>query len=658
MTEFRFLSDLLLLLGLALASAWLSRRLRQSPIVGYLITGMVVGPFGLHLIGKLGEVEHLAEIGVVLLLFTIGLEFPLSRILRLKRQMFSGGALQVALTTLIVFGVCRWAGLPAGAATALAMAMALSSTAIVLKLLLERGELDTAHGKSAVAILLFQDLCAVLFLVLLPLLAGRVAGFTLLAVVRSAALLGALALFARYLLQRLIREVVRTRTPELFRLTLLALVLGTAWVTARAGLSMALGAFLAGLFLAESDYSHQALADILPFRDTFLALFFVSMGMLVDLRLLAGHWALILALTGAVVLVKILTGAAASSLSAYPLRVALLSGLLLFQVGEFSFVLLKEALRMEILSSGMYQGALSLAVLTLIATPLTVPWAPAFAARLAALFGRSEVPGGETEIGEKTANLHGHVIIAGYGLSGRNVGQVLRQVQIPHVFIELNGEAVHRGRQNGDLIVYGDATSPPILADLGADRARALVLAINDPSALSRAIRAGRELNPDLFILARTRFVAELDSLRELGADEIIPDEVEASLQLSAVLLRRFQVTEGRALQLIARMRRQHYATLRQPLLAASGRLSVLEGGELDFQAVPDDSPCLGRSLAELAFRTRTGAMVAGVIRGERTLYSPPPDFILERGDTLILLAASGELTRAREFLHGRPAEE
>ena len=652
MTEIGFLSDLLLLLGLALGSAWLSRRLHQSPIVGYLLTGMLVGPSGLHLLGRLHDVEILAEVGVILLLFTIGLEFPLGRIRDLKRLMFACGGPQVALTALFVFAGCRALGQPTGAATILALAMALSSTAIILKLLLERGELDTGHGKVAVAILLFQDLCAVLFLVLLPLLAGRAAGFTPLGALRSTLLLAALALFARYLLQPLIRAVVRTRTPELFRLTLLALVLGTAWLTARAGLSMALGAFLAGLFLAESDYSHQALADILPFRDTFLALFFVSMGMLVDLHQLADHWSVILALTAVLLLGKVLLGTAAAALAGYPLRISLLSGLLLFQVGEFSFVLLKEALQLGAISAGLYQGALSLAVLSMIATPLAVTWAPTLAARLATLFGGANGAAGAAQIREKSANLHGHVIIAGYGHSGRNVGQILRRMQIPHLFVEVNGEAVRRGRQSGDLIVYGDATLPAVLAELGVERARALVLAINDPAALCRAIRAGRELGPDLFILARTRFLAELDRLRELGADEIIPDELEAGLQLSAVLLRRLGVGEGRALQLLAGLRREHYASLRRPS-PGSTSFGRLPEGQFDFQAIPDDSPCLDHSLAELAFRTRTGATVAGVIRGERTLYSPPADFVLKRGDTLILLSDDEAVLRVRELLSG-----
>ena len=655
MTEIVFLQDILILLALALANAWLFSRLKQSPIIGYLATGMLVGPYGFHLIRGLHEVEVLAEIGVILLLFTIGLEFPFARILRLRRLMLIGGTAQVALSIPLIWAAGRILGLASGAAWALGMALALSSTAIVLKLLLEQGEMDTIHGRVSLAILLVQDLCVVFFLVLLPFLGEGAEQFSWLAVLNAVVLMGGLSLFVRYLLKPLLRGVLRTRSPELFRLTLLALVFGTAWVTSLAGFSLALGAFLAGLFLAESDYSHQALADILPFRDTFLALFFVSMGMLVNVRLLAHSWHLVLGFLLLLSLLKIGTASLAALIARCPLPVSLAAGLILFQVGEFSFVLLKQASNVGLVDPQPYQLALSVIALSMVVTPLLVPRAPALATAIARWAGHK---GGklEPETLEATANLEGHVIIAGYGLSGRNVGRILREMQIPYLFIELNSEKVRAGRRSGEFIVYGDATAPPVLEELGIKRARALVLAINDPGALSRAIRAGRELNSKLYILARTRYRAELDYLRELGADEVIPDELEASLQLSNYLLRRFGIAEGRIMQHLARLRRAHYSQLRSPQEGASAEappLSVLEGGQVEFQAVPDDSPCLGRTLAELAFRSSTGSMVLGVLRHERTLYNVSPDLKLEQGDTLILLGSDEEIERARELLHG-----
>jgi monovalent cation:H+ antiporter-2, CPA2 family len=655
MPEFFFLQDILILLSLALANAFLFSRLKLSPIIGYLTTGLLVGPYGFHLIQGVHEVEMMAEIGVIMLLFTIGLEFSFTRILRLKGMMVKSGLTQVVLTGLLIYGLALGFGLSAKTSGVLGMALALSSTAIVLKLLLERGETNSAHGRISLAILLFQDLCVIFFLVAVPLLAGEAKEMSLLGLLKAAALMGGLFIFSRYLLQPLLRGVLRTRAPELFRLTILALVLGTAWITQEAGLSLALGAFLAGLALAESDYSHQVLADIIPFRDAFLAIFFISMGMLVNASSLVADWPLILGGFLVLSLVKIFAATVAALWSRYPLRVALLSGLILFQVGEFSFILLRQAMALEVMSEGIYQVTLAIVSLSMMATPLIVARASVVAATFAALLGRRAEKWPEEEQ-ERTGNLEGHVIIAGYGLSGRNVAKVLRQMRIPYIHIEINGEVVRRARMAGEFIIYGDATSQTVLEGVGIKKARALVLAINDPSALARSIQAARALSQDLYILARTRFVLELDYLTSLGADEVIPDEFEASLQMAACLLRRFAFSEGRTLKLIAALRQEHYGGLREsgtPPTDLSGYLSVLKEGQIEFQAVPEGSPCLGKSLADLQFRTRTGAMVVGVIRKERILYSPTADLRLETGDTLMLLGSAEDVDRARELLYG-----
>ncbi len=653
MPDHQFLIDLLILLALALGSALIFTRLRLSPVIGYLVSGVVAGPYGLHLIRNVEEVELIAEFGVILLLFTIGLEFSVSRLLRLKRLLLGGGLAQMLICGAAFIGLGTLFGLEFKATVPLAMALALSSTAIVLKLLGERGEIDTAHGRMALGILLAQDLAVVFFLVALPLLAGQDLTFSIWKITKVVLLLGGLLVFSRYLLQPMLLSILRARSQELFRLTILALILTTAWLTGEAGLSLELGAFLAGLALAESPYAHQALSDILPFRDTFLAIFFVSIGMLVNLDIVSAQWPLVLGTTVAVGVVKFFAAALATSLCRYPLRIALLTGLLLFQAGEFSFVFLKEATDLALLPESTYQVLLAVIALSMIATPLIAGRAESWAARLSGLFGRPAIDL-HPEMHERTANLSGHVLIAGYGLSGRNVGRVLRRFDIPHLYVELNADNVSRGRRDGEFVVYGDVTSGEVLHELGVDRARALVLAINDPAALARTISTARQSNPDLYILARTRYVAELEPLCQLGADEVIPDEFEASLQLGANLMRRFSLSEGRILHVLADLRQQHYASLTRGDAPPHG-LSVLEGGQLDYLAVPEDSPGLGTSLAEINLRNRTGVTVVGVIRQERTIYSPAGSFRIEQGDTLMLLGSREDLRRAGELLHGQP---
>ena len=657
MPELSALQDVLILLGLALINAYLFSLLRQSPIVGYLTTGLLVGPYGFHLIKGVHEVEMVAEVGVILLLFTIGLEFSAQRIVRLRNLLFSAGTVQVASTALAVSCGTLLLGEYWASPITRGMSMALSSTAIVLKLLLERGEIDSAHGRIALGILLFQDLCVILFIVGLPLLGTQAHTFSIWSLVRAGVILFGLYLFVRYLLKSLLRGILRTRAPELFRLTILAIVLGTAWATAEAGLSLALGAFLAGLSLAESDSSHQVMADIIPFRDVFLAVFFISVGMLVDIRLLLANLGAVLLGLLLLSLAKTLAGTMAGLAARYPLRTALTSGLITFQVGEFSFILLAQARDLQAIPPHTYQLALSIVAISMMLTPLMFRHAQGIANFVSSLIKRrTEQPVSDDQ--ERTANLEGHVIVAGYGLAGRNVARTLREMCIPYIHIEMNGEAVHRARQAGEIIIRGDATAPAVLEGAGIHRAKAIVLAINDPSALARAIPTARELNSNLYILARTHFVAHIDHLIQSGADEIISDEFGAGLEMATFLLRQFQVPEGRVLKILSTLRNEHHQRYQQggrQTRNLTGYLSVLDNGELEIQAVPDDSPRLGKSLAELNFRSVTGCNIMGVIRHERVIYNPPADLRIEAGDTLMLLGEPSGVLKAREFLHGHP---
>lgn len=655
MGDFTVLHDILILLALALANAWLFSRLRQSPIVGYLVTGLLVGPYGFHLTKGIHEVEIVAEIGVILLLFTIGLEFSYSRIQRLKGVLLKAGTVQVATTAAAVGLGTLLLGETWRSAAGLAMALALSSTAIVLKLLLERGEIDSAHGRVALGILLFQDLGVILFLVVLPLLGSNPQAFSLWTFIHAGLIMGTLYLFARHLLSRLLQAILQTRAPELFRLTILALVLGTAWATYQAGLSLALGAFLAGLALAESDSSHQVLSDIIPFRDVFLAVFFISVGMLVDVRMMLTNWGQVLTGLLLIALAKTIAGTLGGMACRYPLRTSLITGLITFQVGEFSFILLKQAQSLGVLPIASYQLALSVVALSMMLTPLVFTHAERLATALAGWLGRPYQHAGEEER-ERTGNLEGHVIIASYGLSARNLARILREFRIPYIHIEVNGETVRRARRDGEIIIHGDASAPAVLEGAGIHRARALVLAINDPAALARAIPAARELNPELYILARTRYVAEIDFLLAVGANEVISDELGAGLELAVFLGRGLHLAEGPLLKILNAIRDEHHLRYHQASgqpLKLTSFVSVLDGSEIEIQAVPDDSPCLGQSLAELDFRSLTEATVVGVIRNERTTYSPGPDLRLAQGDTLMLLGNPESIRKARELLHG-----
>jgi len=653
MHDLTILRDLLILLLLALVNAYIFSRIRISPIVGYLLTGCLVGPFGLHLVSSLDAVDNMAEIGVILLLFTIGLEFSFRRILMLKDLMFKSGTTQIILSGVLIFAGAIYLDIPVRAAIVIGFALAISSTAIVLRILQERCEVDSAHGRTVLAILLFQDLCVIIFIVLLPFIvaSGKI-DINYFALLRSALILGGLFLVARYLLRPLLRKLMLARSAELFRLTVLVLVLGTAWLTYMAGLSLELGAFLAGLSLAESDYSHQALSDIIPFRDAFMAIFFIAMGMFVNLEVLAQNWPALLGLALLFAAIKFCAGSLAALWTRFPLRTCLICGFLLFQGGEFSFVLLRQASLLGVFPDPVYQGLLSIVALTMLATPLVIPKATLAANFIADKVGaRAEMPS-ETE--EQVGAMSGHVVIAGYGISGRGVSRVLREEGRPYIHLEMNSEVVRRARAAGEVIIFGDAASVEVLHAAHLDKADAMVVAINDPSSLNRIARAARQVNPDIYIIVRTRFVLEMEELFAAGADEVIPDEIEASLQLATSLLRRFKVPEGRILRTAAKLRQEHYDALLQPGAVKSDLsdyLSALQGGHIEFVKVSETASCMGRSLAELDFRARTGATVIGLVRNDHTDYGITPDHVLEAGDTLILLGDQEVINLAREYL-------
>jgi CPA2 family monovalent cation:H+ antiporter-2 len=651
MHDLSILQDLLILLLLALVNAYFFSRIKLSPIIGYLVTGCLVGPFGLHLISSLDAVDTMAEIGVILLLFTIGLEFSFRRILMLKDLMLKSGTTQLLVSAVLITAAAVLLGVPLRPAVVIGFALALSSTAIVLRILQERFEVDSAHGRTVLSILLFQDICVIFFIVLLPLIASG-DGFAInrYEVVRSVLILVGIFLGARYLLRPLLRKLMLTRSAELFRLTVLVLVLGTAWLTYLAGLSLALGAFLAGLALAESDYSHQALSDIIPFRDAFMAIFFIAMGMFVDLNLLVEKWPIILGLTLVFALIKFAAGSLAALWTRFPLRTCLICGFLLFQGGEFSFILLRQASTLGIFSDEVYQRLLSVVALTMLATPMVMPQATRLANFIADRFGAAP----EDVVEDEAAGLRDHVVIAGYGISGRSVSRVLRESERPFVHLEMNSEVVRKARATGESIIFGDAASQAVMHAAHLDKARALVVAINDPSSLIRIVRTARQVSPDIYILVRTRFVLEMEELVAAGADEVIPDEIEASLQLATSLLRRFKVPEGRILQTAAKLRQEHYDALLQPAAAKSdlsNHLTALQGGHVEFVKIPETADCINKSLVELDFRATTGATVLGLVRNDHTNYGITPDQVIEPGDTLILLGDQEAINQAREFL-------
>ncbi|MGH7828987.1 MAG: cation:proton antiporter, partial [Candidatus Binatia bacterium] len=533
MSDAGVLQQLVIVLSATISIVFLFQKLRLPPIVGFLLAGVIIGPHGWGLIRDAQQVETLAGIGVVLLLFTIGVEFSLGQLLALHRSVIWGGVLQIVVTTLAVLGLSLVGGYDFHLGLFYGFLVSLSSTVIVLKIYHDRGEIDSLQGRLAAGILLFQDLCLVPMMLLVPVLSqsGTVSvSLVAWALVKAVVALGLILWGARTLLPWLLRQIVLLRNRELFILFVILVGLGTAWLTAEFGLSLALGAFIAGLVISESEFSHQVVADILPLRDCFSGIFFISIGMLLDLEFLAGDpW---MPLVNLIVIVGIKAVVVFSVFWRLyrSLRLGVLLGVSLAQIGEFSFILAAAGRSHGLLTAGGEQGFLAASILSMVATPFLIDWAHSLAFGLEAMAVTPSDP-----LTRATADKRegaGHVIVVGYGLNGQNLTRVLNEVSIPYAVLEMDPDLVSRARAGGETVFFGDGTRPEVLRKVEIEQARVLVIAISDPVATARIVSQARSLNPDLYIIVRTRYVAEIEHLYQLGANQVIPEEFETSVEI------------------------------------------------------------------------------------------------------------------------------
>ena len=645
-SESSFLQDLVITLIGALLVIIPSRRLKLPSSIGFMLTGVLIGPAGLGAIQRTSHVETMAEIGVSVLLFVIGMEFSLARIGEIGRAFAIAGPLQVlgtmAAVVAILLALPGEATLPA--AIFAGMLVALSSTAMVLRLLEERGDTHAPQGRLLFGILLFQDIAIVPMLVLIPGLAGNQAislGPRLLIGIAAAVLIAAAA---RLVMPRLVNVVIRSGVRELYVMAAVAVCLGAALVTQRLGLSPALGAFLAGLLVSESEYSHQIVSEILPFRDLFSSLFFISIGMLLVPSYIAAHaaqvggWLFItIALKAAVVGGIVLA-------MGFPIRVAAIVGISLAQVGEFSFVLASVGASQGLLSPEQSGLFFAVAVLSLILTPFLMRLGTWFGAATRAADAkrpplRSDVKEAERSgAGERLKN---HVIVAGYGVNGKNVARSLRELGIAYVVLEMDPTLFRRARSRGERVVFGDVSRIENLRACALDLASVVVLAISDRRATRAAVTLIRRENPGTYVIARTRQVSEVQELEALGADEAIPEEYETSIAIVTRVLRHFHVP-GNIIRLQeSALRREGYSFLRGRDVTGSLRQSIermITGATTDTFFVEPDSPAVGRTLAQLDLRGKTRALVVAMVRNAEHQVSPEPDVELQAGDILVLV--------------------
>ncbi|HQU84119.1 MAG TPA: cation:proton antiporter [Pyrinomonadaceae bacterium] len=659
--------DLLIILLVSLPVAFICLRLKLPLLVGLMLTGIVIGPYGLGFVKELEAIEVLSEIGVMLLLFTIGLEFSLKRLKEMKRLVLIGGGLQVLLTVAATAGVAFLFGRPFNQAVFYGFLVALSSTAIVLKSYADRGETDAPHGRAGVGILLFQDISIVLMMLFVPILGGKdAASFGSIVKTLGGSLLALIVIVAAawFIIPILLKKVGKYNTPELFILTVVLFFLGISFLTSQFGLSLALGAFIAGMVLADTDFSHQATADILPFRDVFNSIFFVSIGLLLSVGSLIANISTVLILVAFVVAVKFLIVWAVVKLLGFPQRVSAMTALGLAQIGEFSFVLAKSGKAVDLLSDADYQTFLAASIISMIATPFLIAAAPGFGDFFQKVFkdkteADAEIIDEEIHL-TSSGGLTNHVIIVGYGLNGRNLARVLRAVLVPYTILEVNAETVRNAKEKGEKINFGDATRREVLHHAHVEDAHALVLAMSDPQAARRTVKQARQMNPTMHIVVRTRYTSEITELLELGANEVIPEEFETSIEIFSRVLQCYGVDRHVIEGQIAAVRRQGYEMLRSPSMPAVkiGNLNAaLNDAVTETVKLENDSPVIGKTLAELNLRGESGATLIAVVRNGETKINPGANYKLLKNDLLVLLGTNEKIERALKILEPETAE-
>jgi CPA2 family monovalent cation:H+ antiporter-2 len=651
-----FLRDLLIAYGVGLLTVLVLHRARVPALVGFLVAGAVVGPHGLGLVYDVASVATLADVGAVILLFTVGVEMSPSRLLRSGGALLVAGAVQMTLATAGAALVARALGSDWGRAVVVGLVVAASSTTLVLKSLGERGELDAPHGRVSTGVLLFQDLCVVPILLLLPILEEGGEGGAASAVEGLLWAVGVIVvtfLLARLLVPRVLGAVVATRSRELFALTVIFLCLGTAFLARAVGVPLALGAFLGGLVVSESPYAHHALGDLQPMRDGLSGLFFIGIGMLLDAPYAASQAVPLLGLVAGIVVFKAVTAGAAVLVSGHAARTAALVGLAIAQVGEFSFVVVRESSeRFRILDRDSAQMLLAAAILTMVATPFLHRAAPALAEAVDRLARRREERRGRLrDAGD------GHVVIVGYGLCGRNVALALRENGLPFRVVEMNPETVRRERAAGTPIEYGDAGHAAVLWGAGVGSARVVVVAIADAASTRRVVAAAKSLRPDVHLVVRTRYVKEVEALRALGAEEVVPEELETSVEVCSRVLRRYGLPRDAIDRLARAVRAGAYEAVRSASPAAGLRSALAEAAlqvEVEMHVVGPGAPADGRTIGDLAIRRRHGVTIVGVLRGGDVISEPDAETTLLSGDVAVVLGSPERLAEAAALF--RPA--
>lgn len=656
-----YLLDIIIIFAAAILLIAIGNRFKIPGIVGFIVTGIVIGPYGLGLIQDIEIVDALSEIGIIFLLFAIGMQFSFRSLYEMRKIVIIGGTLQVVGTILATMALTHFFGVPFNQGIFLGFLICHSSTVITLKIYQDRAEIESPQARATLGISIYQDIMTVPMLIALPLLAGQTSDITGSLInlgLTLVLLMGVVFALSAYVIPKLMTRITGTRNPEIFLLSIILICFVVTYITSSIGLSIALGAFLAGITLSESEYFHQAFASILPIREIFTSFFFISIGMLINLWFLIKDPVLIVALVIGVLVLKTVIASISTIAIGYSLRTSLLSGLALCNIGEFAFILSIPGTNYGLFTQGEEQVFLAVTVITMSLTPFMISAGPKmadFCCRQPSMARFNGVTKEENKELATAPSLQDHLIIIGYGLNGRNLARAAKAGGIPYRIIDLNPETVTQERKKGEPIFFGDATNASILSYAQVEKARILVIVINDPPSVRVILNLARQMNPQLYIIVRTRFLSEVKTLQDLGADEVIPEEFETSIEIFTRVLKKYFVPKPTIDGFIREVRAGTYLMFRSPSTTGTelSDLKVnLPDSDITRLTVFPESPVAGKSLKDLNIRQHYGVSILAIKRNGDILTNPDGDSLLEPGDEVIVMGLPEKIDQILHIFH------
>lgn len=651
--ELTILRDILIIFALSTMVNFVFTKLKIPTIIGYLFTGIIAGPHLFALINSQDNIEIMAEIGIVLLLFTIGMEFSLKHLIKIRNIVFFGGMLQLLATALVTMLVARGYDLDWSGAIYVGFLTALSSTAVVLKLLQERSEITSNYGRTILGILIFQDIVLIPLLLLTPILSGNTENLSsqfILMLLKALVIIVAVFAGAKWVMPRVLHAIAMTKNQELFLMSIFLICLGVALFTHEMGMSLAFGAFLAGLMVSESRYIPNTFSTLNPFKDTFTSFFFVSIGMLLDLSFVLENYWIVLGTVGVVILLKFILASFTALALGHTFRGIVMVGVALSQVGEFSFILAKEGLNYNIISDYYYQLFLAVAVITMSISPFTINRSRTFANLLLKLPIPKSLQEGLFPLKQiEIPNLKNHLVLIGKDSRSLRLSQMAQHMNLPYISVIFDPAIVEEKQKMQEKVIYGDAMNEPILKKAHVDTAEVVVISIGDLMISMGIVEKVRHMNKHAYIVVRTKYIDDIEELYKLGADQVIPEEFETAIELFSRVLSKYLIPQDEIEQVIAKIRGDNYGIFRKDEVN-SEKFSILSDiPDIEIMAVrvEKDSPIINKSLLESKLRKVFKITVVAMKKGEEIYDNPSAEIVLEEDNIVYVLGKPDAIARA-----------